>query len=40
MIQDELRLRSREALKAGDKDKRLVLSSILGKFGEAEVSSE
>ena len=36
MIQDELRLRSREALKAGDKDKRLALSSILGKFGEAE----
>ena len=38
MIQDELRQRSREALKAGDKDTRLALSSILGRFGEEEKS--
>ena len=36
MIRDELRQRSKEALKAGDKQTRLVLSSILGKFGEEE----
>ncbi len=36
MIQDELRSRSKEALKAGDKETRLSLSSILGRFGEAE----
>jgi len=36
VIQDELRQRSKEALKARDKDTRLALSSILGRFGEAE----
>ena len=36
MIQDELRRRSTEALKAGDKEARLALSSILGRFGEVE----
>ena len=36
MIQDELRQRSKDALKAGDKEARLALSSILGKFGEEE----
>jgi uncharacterized protein len=38
MIQDEIRQRSKEALKAGEKDTRLALSSILGRFGETEKS--
>jgi len=39
MIRDELKRRSTEALKAGDKETRLALSSILGKFGEEEKSA-
>lgn len=38
MIQDELRQKSKDALKAGDKATRLALSSILGRFGEEEKS--
>ncbi len=36
MIRDDLKRRSREALKAGDRETRSLLSSILGKFTEAE----
>ena len=39
MIRDELKQRSKEALKAGDKATRLALSSILGRFGEEEKSA-
>jgi len=39
MIRDELKQRSKEALRAGDKETRLALSSVLGKFGEEEKSA-
>ena len=38
MIRDELTKKSREALKAGDKETRQRLTSVLGKFTEAEKS--
>ena len=36
MIRENLKRRSREALKAGDRETRTLLSSILGKFTETE----